>query len=181
MAPRKRKTGGEKKSAETGTTVGRVTRSGTAGRLTSLAKLDELPRQDVRKTKKAKTREKENAKPEDSENENKEEPVQNEKTEEERGTEYTDDAIAKRTIIIEHCKQCTSFKKRADMVKAGLEERVPGINVIVNSEKPRKGCFEVREEGGETFISLLDMKRPFKPMKDLDMAQVISDIIDKME
>ena len=30
-------------------------------------------------------------------------------------------------------------------------------------------------------IVLQDMKRPFKPMKDLDMEKVISDIIDKIK
>ncbi|XVE71374.1 hypothetical protein DITRI_Ditri10aG0145200 [Diplodiscus trichospermus] len=85
------------------------------------------------------------------------------------------------TVVIEHCKQCNSFKTRAFQVRDGLEKGVPGIKVLLNPEKPRRGCFEIREEGGEKFISLLDMKRPFKPMKDLDMDKVISDIIDKIK
>ncbi|KAH1082805.1 hypothetical protein J1N35_022566 [Gossypium stocksii] len=48
-------------------------------------------------------------------------------------------------------------------------------------KEPKRGCFEIREEGGETFISLLDMKRPFKPIKELDMEKVISDIIEKIK
>ncbi|GAB4836888.1 hypothetical protein Ancab_001799 [Ancistrocladus abbreviatus] len=60
-----------------------------------------------------------------------------------------------KTIIIEHCKQCTSFKKRALAVKDGLEKGVSGITVLVNPEKPRRGCFEIREEDGEVFLSLL--------------------------
>ncbi|KAF9681391.1 hypothetical protein SADUNF_Sadunf06G0220900 [Salix dunnii] len=44
---------------------------------------------------------------------------------------------------------------------------------------PRRGCFEIREEGGETFISLRNMKRPFPPLKGLDIAKVISNIIDR--
>ncbi|MED6183039.1 hypothetical protein PIB30_034261 [Stylosanthes scabra] len=83
-------------------------------------------------------------------------------------------------IIVEHCKQCNSFKTRANLVKEGLEKRQPGITVILNPEKPRRGCFEIREEGGKKFISLLDMKRPFKPMKDLDMEKVISDIAEEI-
>ncbi|KAF2283540.1 hypothetical protein GH714_011910 [Hevea brasiliensis] len=78
-------------------------------------------------------------------------------------------------------KQCTSFKTRAIQVKNGLENAVPGINVLLNPDKPRRGCFEIWEEGGEKFISVLDMNRPFKPMKDLDMEKVISDIIDKIK
>ncbi|KAI7998448.1 Selenoprotein H [Camellia lanceoleosa] len=86
-----------------------------------------------------------------------------------------------KTIVIEHCKQCNSFKTRAIQVKNGLESGLSGVNVLVNPEKPRRGCFEIREEGGEKFISLLDMKRPFTPMKALDMDKVISDVIDKIK
>lgn len=86
-----------------------------------------------------------------------------------------------RTVVIEHCKQCNAFKTRAFQVKAGLENGVPGIIVLLNPEKPRRGCFEIREEGGEKFITLLNMPRPFKPMKELDMDKVISDIIDKIK
>ncbi|KAK6137624.1 hypothetical protein DH2020_028650 [Rehmannia glutinosa] len=85
-----------------------------------------------------------------------------------------------KTIIIEHCKQCNQFKTRAIKVKNGLEKGVLGVNVLVNPEKPRRGCFEIREEGGGIFVSLLDMKRPFTPMKDLDMDKVISDIVEKL-
>ncbi|KAL7123084.1 hypothetical protein ACP275_01G084000 [Erythranthe tilingii] len=83
-------------------------------------------------------------------------------------------------IIIEHCKQCNAFKTRAIQVKTALEEGIPGIEVSLNPEKPRRGCFEIREEGGEVFISLLDMKRPFPPLKKLDMDEVISDILEKI-
>ncbi|MFS7888242.1 hypothetical protein Hanom_Chr00s000001g01592631 [Helianthus anomalus] len=80
-----------------------------------------------------------------------------------------------------HSKQCNQFKVRAVKVKLGLEDAVSGITVLVNPEKPRRGCFEVREEGGKTFISLLDMKRPFAPMKALDMDAVISDIVNQIQ
>lgn len=53
--------------------------------------------------------------------------------------------------------------------------------MVVNPEKPRRGCFEIREESGGIFVSLLDMKRPFKPMKELDMDNVIAEIIDKIK
>ncbi|KAK9699669.1 hypothetical protein RND81_08G188200 [Saponaria officinalis] len=85
------------------------------------------------------------------------------------------------TVVIEHCKQCNRFKVRALQVQKGLEEGVPGITVLVNPEKPRRGCFEIRLEGGQTFISLLDMKRPFKPMTDLNMEEVIADILEKIK
>ncbi|XP_050219961.1 uncharacterized protein LOC126670307 [Mercurialis annua] len=95
--------------------------------------------------------------------------------------ETADDESNNKTIVVEHCKQCNSFKTRAVQVKKGLESAVPGINVVLNPDQPRKGCFEIREEGGETFISLQDMTRPFKPMKDLDMEKVISDVIEKIK
>ncbi|KAK7320737.1 hypothetical protein VNO77_30483 [Canavalia gladiata] len=85
-----------------------------------------------------------------------------------------------KTIVVEHCKQCRQFKVRADLVKEGLEKASCGITVILNPDKPRRGCFEIRQQGGKKFISLLDMKRPFKPMKDLDMDKVISDIFDEI-
>lgn len=85
-----------------------------------------------------------------------------------------------KTIVIEHCKQCTQFKKRAIKVKDELEKEVAGVNVVLNPEKPRRGCFEIREEGGDIFVSLLDMKRPFPPLKALDLDQVISDIVEKI-
>lgn len=111
-----------------------------------------------------------------------------EKKEDAAGAEAEEDTKAvdgsKKTIIVEHCKQCNSFKTRALLVKEGLEKGLDGgVNVVLNPEKPRRGCFEVREEGesGEKFISLLDMKRPFTPMKDLDMDEVVSDILDKIK
>uniref|UniRef100_A0A1D1YJP8 Selenoprotein H n=1 Tax=Anthurium amnicola TaxID=1678845 RepID=A0A1D1YJP8_9ARAE len=86
-----------------------------------------------------------------------------------------------KTVIVEACKQCQQFTKRAMMVKDGLESGVPGITVIVNPEKPRRGCFEIREADGETFVSLLNMIRPYKPMRELDMDALISDIIKKVK
>ncbi|XP_020210190.1 uncharacterized protein LOC109795172 [Cajanus cajan] len=90
------------------------------------------------------------------------------------------DASNNKTIVVEHCKQCNQFKMRANLVKEGLEKAGCGISVILNPEKPRRGCFEIRQEEGKKFITLLNMKRPFKPMRDLDMDKVISDIIDEM-
>ncbi|CAN4127414.1 unnamed protein product [Withania somnifera] len=88
-----------------------------------------------------------------------------------------------KVVVVEHCTQCRQFKIRAVKVKAELENGVPGLEVRVNPEKPRRGCFEIRVDGenGEKFVSLLDMKRPFGPMKALDMDKVISDIIEKIK
>ncbi|KAF8084684.1 hypothetical protein N665_0707s0017 [Sinapis alba] len=117
--------------------------------------------------------------------------IKQEKEEDEEEPAVEDDDVAaeeedeenseNKTIVIEHCKQCKSFKERANEVKEGLEKAVPGIVVTLNAAKPRRGCFEIREESGETFISLLDLKRPFKEMKDLDMEQVVADIVGKLK
>ena len=39
------------------------------------------------------------------------------------------------------------------------------INPGYPGVRPRKGCFEVRIEGGDTVVSLTDMPRPFKKLK----------------
>ncbi|KAG2259106.1 hypothetical protein Bca52824_078400 [Brassica carinata] len=78
-------------------------------------------------------------------------------------------------------KQHKSFKERANEVKEGLENAVPGIIVTLNPLKPRRGCFEIREEGGESFISLLDMKKPFTPMTELDMEEVLANIVERIK
>ncbi|KAJ0251809.1 Uncharacterized protein HA466_0127160 [Hirschfeldia incana] len=106
--------------------------------------------------------------------------VEKDEEEEEAAAAEVEDST-KPKIVIEHCKQCNAFKTRAIQVKEGLEGAVPGVTVTLNPEKPRRGCFEIREEGGETFISLLEMKRPFAPMKALDMEEVIEDIIKKIK
>uniref|UniRef100_A0A0D9XVP3 Selenoprotein H n=1 Tax=Leersia perrieri TaxID=77586 RepID=A0A0D9XVP3_9ORYZ len=83
-------------------------------------------------------------------------------------------------IIVEACTQCRQFKIRATKVKEDLESAVPGVSVVINPEKPRRGCLEIREEGGEVFISLLNMPRPFTAMKKLDMDEVIRDVANKI-
>ncbi|XP_047339281.1 uncharacterized protein LOC124942769 [Impatiens glandulifera] len=91
------------------------------------------------------------------------------------------DVLKSKTIVIEHCKQCNAFKTRAFQVKDGLEKGVSGVTVIVNPEKPRRGCFEIRDDEGKKFISLLEMKRPFSAMKELDMDNVIADIVEDIK
>ena len=57
-------------------------------------------------------------------------------------------------------------------MKAGLA----GTKVIINEEKPRKGCFEIRV-GDKVALSLTDMPRPFTKLKALDMEQVAADVV----
>ncbi|KAL2346834.1 hypothetical protein Fmac_000834 [Flemingia macrophylla] len=82
----------------------------------------------------------------------------------------------RKTIVIEYCTQSDSFETKATEMKERLLSGVTGIIVKLNPKKPRKGCFEIRNEGGEKFISLLNMKPPFQELLDLDMEKVISDM-----
>ncbi|XP_077236782.1 uncharacterized protein LOC143878375 [Tasmannia lanceolata] len=162
MAPKKRKTT-ETANPDAARPSQRVTRSSTRNTGNSTGGEAAPPVQPVKPpTKKAKaSKEKEERKPSQ--------------------TSETEPLAEVKTIIVEACKQCHSFKVRALKVKDDLEKAVPGIVVEVNPERPRKGCFEIRDGSGKIFISLLDMPRPFKKMKDLDMDQVISDIIEKIK
>ncbi|KAI9191061.1 hypothetical protein LWI28_003006 [Acer negundo] len=183
MAPRKRNAAGAEGEAvaaktETTTTTSssmRVTRSAAlrAGGLNSPA--SESPAKKARVTKK-KAKKEEDVKPVVETGDD-----DLEKTEEVSEVEKTDGSESKtRTVVIEHCKQCNSFKTKANLVKDELEKALPDVTVLLNPEKPRRGCFEVREEDGETtYISLLNLKRPFKPMKDIDIEELVSNIVNR--
>ncbi|KAG0473532.1 hypothetical protein HPP92_015389 [Vanilla planifolia] len=82
-------------------------------------------------------------------------------------------------IVVEACTQCKSFKERALMIKEAMEEAVPDISVEINPQKPRRGYFEIREEKTEVILSLPSMTRPFKPMKQLDMEELIQKLVER--
>ncbi|KAK8928245.1 hypothetical protein KSP39_PZI017393 [Platanthera zijinensis] len=90
-------------------------------------------------------------------------------------------SVLRRTIIVEACTQCKSFKERAEKVKKGLESAVPGITVKINPQKPRRGYFEITEERTEVILSLPNMKRPFEPMKKLNMDELVGDLVKRFE
>ncbi|XP_020597849.1 uncharacterized protein LOC110037526 [Phalaenopsis equestris] len=96
---------------------------------------------------------------------------------EDKGSVPDGSKLVTRSIIIEACTQCKSFKERADKVKRGLESAIPGIAVEINPQKPRRGYFEIREEKTEVILSLPSMNRPFTLMKQLNMDKVIEDLI----
>ncbi|GLT85141.1 hypothetical protein SLE2022_033390 [Rubroshorea leprosula] len=185
MAPKKRQSEAEEEQPKPELAVRRVTRSSTrqADAKPAVVSRSELPKKKKVKTvtKKVEKAE-ENVVAEEKEETGKPEEEEKGKVEEdEKKGDNGDELDNKRTIVVEYCKQCNSFKTRAFQVRDGVEKGVSGVMVKLNPDKPRRGCFEIREEGGETFISLLDMKRPFKPMKELDMEKVISDIVDKIK
>ncbi|CAN1185113.1 Selenoprotein H [Linum perenne] len=186
MAPKKKTSNGEQLATRSSTAVvssGRVTRSKTNGGKRNLSA--PIPASPKKKAKTAAPKKKEKAKP--KEEEKQPESVKEEEVNGAEDGEVENDvkekvaAVGKKPIVIEHCKQCNSFKVRANHVKAGLEKAIPGIVVELNPEKPRRGCFEVREQGGEVFISLENMKRPFQRMKDIDMDEVVEDIVSKIK
>ena len=61
-------------------------------------------------------------------------------------------------------------------MEALVKADVPGAQIQVNEEKPRKGCFEI-SVNGKTVLSLLDMPRPFTKLKALDMEDVAADVV----
>ena len=57
------------------------------------------------------------------------------------------------------------------------------MKITINAEKPRKGSFVVTvfrsgdDDEGTKVIELLDLPRPFKKLKDLDIDKVIADYL----
>ena len=61
-----------------------------------------------------------------------------------------------------------------------LSSQDAAIVAIINPEKPRKGCFEVRV-GDKAVISLLDLPRPFLKLKALEMEDVAKAVIKEIK
>jgi translation initiation factor 1 (eIF-1/SUI1) len=54
-------------------------------------------------------------------------------------------------------------------------------NVVINEDKPRKGAFVVTVSGvKEPIVELLDLKRPFGPLKALDMEEVVQNVLQNL-
>ena len=58
-----------------------------------------------------------------------------------------------------------------------VQEHAPKIEF--NKEKPRRGCFEVRM-GDEIIVSLLGLKRPFVPLRELELEPIAKMILTKV-
>lgn len=84
-------------------------------------------------------------------------------------------------IVIEASKECNSFKTRAAKVQIDLTKALPGLEVQVNPDRPRKGCFEIRDQDGSIFVSLLGMPRPFTKLKNLDLDKLVEEIVAKVK
>lgn len=60
--------------------------------------------------------------------------------------------------------------------------KAAGYSVTVNAEKPRKGAFVVTVEGGGEVgvgvaVELLDLARPFKRLRELDLDAAVASIV----
>ncbi|KAL3688168.1 hypothetical protein R1sor_014477 [Riccia sorocarpa] len=82
-------------------------------------------------------------------------------------------------LIIEHCKQCQSFRQRALKIQELVKKSVPDVDIEINPEKPRRGCFEIREAGpdGRIFLSLQNLVRPFPKLKALNLEETAEEVI----
>ena len=81
------------------------------------------------------------------------------------------------TVMIEACKSWNAFKIRANKIATAVGNKA---EVKINAEKPGKGNFVVRV-GDNIITELIGMKRPFPPLKALDMDQVCADVMKAIE
>ncbi|KAF1893172.1 hypothetical protein Lal_00001610 [Lupinus albus] len=80
------------------------------------------------------------------------------------------------TLSIDH-SESKLFNEKAQEIKQALEEAIPGITITVNTRKLKKtGSFVILAEGGLKLFKLMGMRRPFKKLKELDVAKTVSDI-----
>ena len=64
-----------------------------------------------------------------------------------------------------------SFFRAAKLEKL-LKASHPDLSVVINKEKPRKGCFEVRAHGKAVVTFGPGMPRPFAPLRNAEMEDV---------
>ena len=72
-------------------------------------------------------------------------------------------------------KQWGAFKSRANKIAKAVGDKAI---VEINKEKPGKGNFVVRVSGvDEPIVELLGLKRPFPPLKALDMDEICDNVV----
>jgi len=85
----------------------------------------------------------------------------------------------KKVVTIEACKQWGAFKSRAAKIEKAVGKKA---TVEINKEKPGRGNFVVRVNGvQEPIVELLSLKRPFPPLKALDMEEISNKVISAIE
>jgi len=80
-------------------------------------------------------------------------------------------------VSIEACKQWNAFKTRALKVQKAVGSKA---TVKINESKPGKGNFIIKV-GENTVIELLGLKRPFPPLKALDMDDVNEQVLNAID
>jgi hypothetical protein len=70
------------------------------------------------------------------------------------------------------------FKRQAAVIENALSKE--GWSVSINAEKPRKGSFVVTVVGeSKPAIELLELKRPFQKLRDIDLQAAVDAILSK--
>lgn len=68
------------------------------------------------------------------------------------------------------------FKRSAAAAEMALKNA--GYSVEINTSKPRKGAFVIKVEGAdEPTVELLNLTRPFKKLRELDLQEALSEIL----
>ncbi|GAB5372791.1 hypothetical protein AAMO2058_001695100 [Amorphochlora amoebiformis] len=78
-------------------------------------------------------------------------------------------------VAIEACK----FSSRAKKLEKLIKKAISSTHVEKNTEKPRKGAFEVLVNG-EMMVSLTEMKRPFAKLVDLSIEELADKCVEKL-
>ncbi|WZN65130.1 hypothetical protein HKI87_11g66870 [Chloropicon roscoffensis] len=66
------------------------------------------------------------------------------------------------------------IESKASKMERLLKEEIPGVSVVTNPTKARKGTFEVRC-GGKAIASFVSMPRPFKALREADLEKIAKD------
>lgn len=74
------------------------------------------------------------------------------------------------------CGDRSVFKKQAAVIEKALSKE--GWSVSINADKPRRGSFVVQVSGrSKPEVELLELKRPFQKLRDLDLDAVVKGIL----
>ncbi|KAL8467116.1 hypothetical protein ACS0TY_035990 [Phlomoides rotata] len=82
-----------------------------------------------------------------------------------------------RTVVVDHTGATPPLFAEKDAIRVALEAAVAQVEVVINDQVIREGCFVVREEGGEVFVQLVDMVSPFPELSDLDVDMLVARIV----
>lgn len=87
--------------------------------------------------------------------------------------------VREKIVFVEASKECNAFKTRANKIAEAVGSKA---KVLINQEKPGKGNFVIRVSGvDEPIIELKAMKRPFPPLKALDMDELAKKVLSALE